>query len=71
MSAIESAFVNTVVAREECNASAELWAYRTGGTQTEQRLTACAQHDTTGKKISGLKMWRSKSVVRDKSGYVV
>jgi hypothetical protein len=70
MSAIESAFVNTVVAREKCD-SAELWANRIGGTQIGLLQSPCAQHDTTEKRISGLRMWMSRSVVRDKSGYVV
>jgi hypothetical protein len=71
-SAIESAFANTVVDRETCcEPAAELWEYRIGGIQIGLlQSPLCAQHDTTAKRISGLRMWMSRSAVRDKSGYV-
>jgi hypothetical protein len=65
MSAIESAFVNTVVSRESENHPDSRAS--TGGTNTP---TACAQQDTMVKKISGLRMWTSRSVAQDRSGYV-
>lgn len=65
-SAIESAFVNTVVDREE----SELWDYRTGVIKTGLLHSPCAQQDTTAKRTSGLRMWMSRSAGRDKSGYV-
>jgi hypothetical protein len=67
--AIESAFVNTVVDREDCD-SAKLWDNRTGGIRIGPLPSPCAQQDTTVKRTSGLRMWMSRSAARDKSGYV-
>ena len=70
MSAIESAFVTAVVDRET-----SAWESSSGTSTptTTNRHTnpipACAQHDTTEKKIFGLRMWSSRSAERDKSEY--
>lgn len=58
MCALESAFVNSVITGE-----------RDKGLDVQTVQTSCAQQGTTEKKISGLKMWRWKSVERGKSGY--
>lgn len=61
MCALESAFVNTVITGEQEKGIAP-------GTTT---TSSCVQRDTTEKKISGLKMWKWRSVERDKSEYVL
>ena len=72
MSAIESAFVTTVVDRETHDASArESISGTTTPTTTQYTnpIPACAQHDTTEKRIFGLRMWSSRSAERAKSEY--
>jgi hypothetical protein len=65
MSAIESAFVNTVIIRErDKNLSTD--SGNSTGTNTP---TICEQQDTMAKKTFASKMWMSRSVAQDKSGY--
>lgn len=66
MSAIESAFVNTVISREGDKSIAS--NNSTGGTNTP--IPPCEQHNTMARKISGLKTLTSKNAARDRSGYI-
>ena len=68
MSAIESAFVNTVLDRE--NLSTKEWDCSSGDSRNRKR-SQCAQQDTTEKRIFALRMWSSRSAGWDKSGYVL
>ena len=71
MSAIESAFATAIVDRETHDASA--WEASSGAnittTQHTDAIQPCVQHDTTGKRIFGLRMWSSRNAERDKSEY--
>jgi len=63
MSAIESAFVNTILDRE--NQGYKGWDSGTGRTSEVIQKT-CAQQDTTARKTFGLRMWMSKNAAQGK-----
>jgi hypothetical protein len=65
MSAIESAFVNTVIIRERDKISS---SSNSTGTNTP---AICEQQDTMAKKTFASKMWMNRSVAQDKSGYCI
>lgn len=68
---IECAFVNSVINTDYASDSGSNSGSTTPkGFSAKREEAICAQHDTMEKRISGLRMWLSKSVVRDKSGYV-
>lgn len=68
MFAIESAFVNSVLDRE--NYKTKEGDLNSGDSRNRKR-SQCAQQDTTEKRIYALRMWSSKSAGWDKSGYVL
>lgn len=62
MSAIESAFVNSVISRDRDKDEASESSFGTISTSM-----TCAQQDTMARRILGSRMWKSKSAARDKS----
>jgi hypothetical protein len=66
MSAIEGTFVNSVIFRDTDKEKKTQVGTVIGSTNS-----ACVQQDTMVKRIYELRMWMSRSVGQDKSGYVV
>lgn len=73
MSAIESAFVTAVVDREISAWESSTGANTTNTTSTRHTnpIPACAQQDTTEKRIFGLRMWSSRNADQVKSEYAL
>lgn len=71
MFAIESAFVTSIVNRER-DRNTETTENTPPSRQSCHRDSSqtCVQQDTMAKRISELSMWKSRSVVQDRSGYV-
>lgn len=66
MSAIESAFVNSIIIQERDKTKDSRVRNLYQNTHIQ-----CVQQDTMAKRISGLRMWTSRNVDEDKSGYVL